>query len=92
MLGKVTLHIKTNLPAVHDLPNILGEESPVLVVPYNRWKKAVSSELSGVNRRCRIHTAKDLGCKGNVREPPRGVAVTMFGTPQPDENEHYHAI
>ncbi|GFV14647.1 hypothetical protein TNCV_2586201 [Trichonephila clavipes] len=26
-----------------------------------------------------------------VREPPNGIAITVFGTPQPHEREHHHA-
>ncbi|GFY26650.1 hypothetical protein TNCV_2879781 [Trichonephila clavipes] len=31
------------------------------------------------------------GLLGDVQEPPSGIAVTMFGSPQPHEDEYYHA-
>ncbi|GFX55252.1 hypothetical protein TNCV_1157091 [Trichonephila clavipes] len=53
--------------------------------------KSSSSELSGVDQRCGIHSVRSPGCKGGVREPLSGIAVTMFATEQPREDEHYLA-
>ncbi|GFU27985.1 hypothetical protein TNCV_3153341 [Trichonephila clavipes] len=55
-----------------------------------RREITVLSKISGVDRRCDIHTARRTGCKRDVQETSHGITLTMFRAPQPQDYEYYH--
>ncbi|GFT81578.1 hypothetical protein TNCV_3674111 [Trichonephila clavipes] len=78
----------------------LGEEAPGPIMdtnfqqqfgPHYCRETDVLSELSCVDQRYGIHTVRGLVCRGDIRKILKGIVVKMFCTPQPHENEHYHA-
>ncbi|GFU14614.1 hypothetical protein TNCV_1265481 [Trichonephila clavipes] len=54
-------------------------------------RNTVCTELSGVDQRCSIPTARGTGCKEDSQETLSGFAITVFVMPQPYESKHYHS-
>ncbi|GFU65673.1 hypothetical protein TNCV_635961 [Trichonephila clavipes] len=75
---------------LHSPPVCFGFCSGVL--PFSKQKRVPEGTY---RPRVKFEVDEDVrgpGCKGYVREPPSGIAVTVFGMSKPHEDEHYHSF